>query len=121
MFFATDKKAYRRVAKWLLTLSTPARYELAIVTTEGDWILRGDRIRWVLRRPGQSAILRSSFFKIGVIRDSQGKLIKVVASGAGNGHGIGLCQWGAMGMARSGKGYREILSHYYEDTRLETL
>jgi len=95
--------------------------ELAITTTEGDWILRGDRIRWVIRRPGQSAILRSSFFKIGVVRDSGGKPLKVVASGAGNGHGIGLCQWGAMGMARSGKGYRAILSHYYEDTHLETL
>lgn len=95
--------------------------ELAITTTEGDWILRGDRIRWVLRRPGQSAILRSSFFKIGMIRDSKGRPVKVVASGAGNGHGIGLCQWGAMGMARSGKGYREILSHYYQDTHLETL
>jgi len=95
--------------------------ELAVTTTEGDWILRGDRIRWIIRRPGQTAILRSSFFKIGVVRDSGGKPLKVVASGAGNGHGIGLCQWGAMGMARSGKGYRAILSHYYEDTHLETL
>jgi stage II sporulation protein D len=42
----------------------------------------------------------------------------VVASGAGNGHGIGMCQWGAMGMARAGLSYREILGHYYKHTRL---
>jgi len=84
----------------------------------GDWTLHGDRTRWGLRRPGQAAILRSSFFKIGVERDGDGKPLKVVATGAGNGHGIGLCQWGAMGMARSGKGYRDILAHYYKSTSL---
>jgi len=36
-----------------------------------------------------------------------------VFSGTGLGHGAGLCQWGAAGMAREGKGYREILAHYY--------
>lgn len=92
--------------------------ELAITTTDGDWILRGDRTRWGLRRPGGDAILRSSFFKIGVIRDRDGKPEQVVVSGAGNGHGIGLCQFGALGMARAGKGYREILSHYYKSTSI---
>ena len=33
--------------------------------------------------------------------------------GRGQGHGAGLCQWGAAGMARAGRGYREILRHYY--------
>jgi len=33
--------------------------------------------------------------------------------GRGQGHGAGLCQWGAAGMARAGRGYREILAHYY--------
>ncbi|TMQ67029.1 MAG: SpoIID/LytB domain-containing protein [Candidatus Eisenbacteria bacterium] len=92
--------------------------ELVVRTTMGDWTLHGDRTRWGLRRPGQAAILRSSFFKIGVERDGDGKPLKVVATGAGNGHGIGLCQWGAMGMARSGKGYRDILAHYYKSTSL---
>jgi stage II sporulation protein D len=31
----------------------------------------------------------------------------------GAGHGAGLCQWGAAGMARAGKGYRGILKHYF--------
>lgn len=31
----------------------------------------------------------------------------------GYGHGLGLCQWGAQGMAQKGNNYREILGHYY--------
>jgi stage II sporulation protein D len=36
-----------------------------------------------------------------------------VLDGRGQGHGAGLCQWGAAGLAREGKTYREILAHYY--------
>jgi stage II sporulation protein D len=36
-----------------------------------------------------------------------------VLDGSGHGHGAGLCQWGAAGLAREGKTYREILAHYY--------
>lgn len=93
--------------------------DLAITTTEGEWVIHGDRTRWGLRRPGQSGILRSSYFKIGMIRDVQGTPVRVVASGGGNGHGIGLCQWGAMGMSRAGKNYRAILRHYYKHTTVE--
>ena len=63
---------------------------------------------------GKGAILRSSFFKIGVVRGRGGEPLRVIATGAGNGHGIGLCQWGAMGMARAGAGYKTILRHYYK-------
>jgi stage II sporulation protein D len=38
--------------------------------------------------------------------------------GRGRGHGAGLCQWGAAGFAREGKGYREILQHYYPGTEI---
>ncbi len=34
------------------------------------------------------------------------------------GHGVGMCQLGAIGMANSGVGFREILAHYYPDTLL---
>ncbi|NOZ57694.1 MAG: SpoIID/LytB domain-containing protein, partial [Calditrichaeota bacterium] len=39
-------------------------------------------------------------------------------SGAGFGHGVGMCQAGAVGMARAGRNYREILKHYYPGTRV---
>ena len=42
----------------------------------------------------------------------------VVLEGAGQGHGIGLCQQGAKAMAESGASFREILNHYYPNTEL---
>jgi len=39
-------------------------------------------------------------------------------AGRGRGHGAGLCQWGAAELAREGKGYREILKHYYPATEV---
>ncbi len=41
--------------------------------------------------------------------------------GAGFGHGVGLCQWGARQLGIQGKSYREILSHYYPQSRLVSL
>ena len=37
----------------------------------------------------------------------------VVFAGRGYGHGVGLCQLGASGMARAGATFEEILKHYY--------
>jgi stage II sporulation protein D len=37
----------------------------------------------------------------------------VVLRGGGWGHGAGMCQWGAVGRAEAGQGYREILRAYY--------
>lgn len=42
-------------------------------------------------------------------------------SGRGSGHGVGLSQWGAKGMAEKGYDYREILLHYYPGARLVKL
>jgi stage II sporulation protein D len=44
------------------------------------------------------------------IREQRGRF---ALEGRGQGHGAGLCQWGAAGLAREGKTYREILAHYY--------
>jgi len=45
----------------------------------------------------------------------------VVLQGAGWGHGVGLCQMGALGMALDGIHYNDILMHYYPGTKLTTL
>ncbi|MCU0319225.1 MAG: SpoIID/LytB domain-containing protein [Flavobacteriales bacterium] len=56
--------------------------------------------------------LRSTFFSV----KSEGD--KVVLSGRGFGHGVGLCQEGAMRMAKLGFSYTDILHHYYADVHL---
>ncbi len=44
-----------------------------------------------------------------------------IISGRGAGHGVGLSQWGAKGMAERGYSYREILGHFYPGTRIVRL
>jgi stage II sporulation protein D len=41
-----------------------------------------------------------------------------VITGRGWGHGVGLSQYGALGFARQGAGFEEILGHYYQGTEL---
>ena len=45
----------------------------------------------------------------------------IVLRGVGWGHGVGLCQMGALGMALDDIGYKDILKHYYPGTQLATL
>jgi len=40
-------------------------------------------------------------------------------SSRGCGHGVGMCQWGANGQAKAGRGYKEILNFYFPGTRLK--
>jgi stage II sporulation protein D len=54
-------------------------------------------------------------------RDDAGRLVAVTATGRGWGHGVGLCQFGAFGMALQGATSGEILAHYYPGTTIETL
>lgn len=56
--------------------------------------------------------LKSSMFLVDDARDRHGR---IVVRGGGHGHGVGLCQHGAMGMAGAGKSYEWILRHYYRD------
>jgi stage II sporulation protein D len=60
--------------------------------------------------------LRSTYFQI---RNSQGFSPHFQFTGSGSGHGVGLCQWGARGMAEEGFSYKEILGHYYPDAKIK--
>jgi SpoIID/LytB domain protein len=46
---------------------------------------------------------------------------ELVLRGGGWGHGAGMCQWGAIGRAEAGQGYREILRAYYSGAEVATL
>lgn len=46
---------------------------------------------------------------------------KVTFTTKGYGHGVGLCQYGAKGMAAQGKTYEEILKHYYTGVQITTM
>lgn len=44
--------------------------------------------------------------------------VRHVVRGAGFGHGVGLSQYGAKGLAENGRSYREILTYYYQGTQV---
>lgn len=75
-----------------------------------------EQIRPVIRRKTNKGILRSNFIDILLVDDGTQK--KVVIKGRGNGHGVGLCQWGSMGMAKQGLSYQQILEHYFPGTTI---
>jgi len=65
-----------------------------------------------LRKAIGYGVIKSTNFEIRMAGD------KVFFTGTGNGHGVGLCQWGAKQRALEGFDYREILSYYYPGTRV---
>jgi stage II sporulation protein D len=74
----------------------------------GSLMLPGEH----LRKAVGYAALRSTLFN--VKRVGGGFVFK----GRGSGHGVGLSQWGAKGMAEKGFNYTLILRHFYPGTRL---
>ncbi len=56
--------------------------------------------------------LRSTNFWVKIINRS------VSFSGLGWGHGVGLCQWGARGLAETGADYQSIIKYYYQNVEI---
>ncbi len=79
-----------------------------VVSQRGELALPGDQFR---KSIGYSVIKSTNF----TVRVANGE---AAFSGAGNGHGVGLCQWGAKQRALDGFDYDEILTYYYPSTRL---
>jgi stage II sporulation protein D len=72
----------------------------------------GDRLR-LGRILGWDAVPGNNYQLVG-----EGDVVRV--EGSGQGHGVGLCQLGAAGMAGQGFGFQAILAHYYPNTVLGT-
>ena len=60
-------------------------------------------------------------FILDATRDGGGHITSLSATGGGHGHGVGMCQVGAVGMAAAGKSYVDILRQYYPASRLRKL
>src|SRR5262249_22616467 len=85
------------------------RVRLLLVSgAEGATELRGELT--IRKRFG---MLNSALFTVTEERDEQGRPSAFVFRGGGWGHGVGMCQTGAIGRAESGQDYRAILRHYF--------
>ncbi len=94
-----------------------------LVRTDNDiYRFFKDRIRWVIGRTSRAdLILPSGDFDIEIERDGAGNLQRVTFEGRGYGHGVGMCQCGAIGLSRQGWTYDKILTHYYSGVELKKL
>jgi stage II sporulation protein D len=90
---------------------------LRIITDEAQYEVERYAIRQLLETTGGRS-LRSTAFEIEIW--NKGERIRImVARGRGWGHGVGMCQFGAMQLSLEGHDYRKILRHYYPGAKLE--
>ncbi len=95
--------------------------QLDVVTSRGTFPLRGNDVRYVLRSPG-GEILNSTYFSVSRPPARRGESSPVATlEGRGYGHGVGMCQWGAIGRARAGQDFRAILRTYFPGTSVGQL
>ena len=73
-------------------------------------LLFGNDIRSRIRTSKNNLLLWSTMFDIERSRS------EITVTGKGFGHGVGLCQWGAIGQSRQGRSYKQILAHYFPGT-----
>ena len=71
-----------------------------------------------IRRVLHHEFLYSSAFTVETNSDDKNGENRVTLQGAGWGHGVGLCQIGALGMALDGRKTDEILLHYYHSSEM---
>ena len=93
---------------------------VSIQTARGNYVVRGNDVRFVLRTPSGS-LLNSTYFTAETARAPGGTVGQLTVRGGGYGHGIGMCQFGAIGRARAGQDYRTILTSYYQGTSVEPI
>jgi stage II sporulation protein D len=112
----------RRVTAVARADTTPSGTASLRLTADGlEHVLRADSLRWVLRPGPGPAILNSARLRGLDVRTAGGEVAELEIRGAGWGHGVGMCQVGAIGRARAGQTYDRILTAYYTDTELRTL
>jgi stage II sporulation protein D len=89
---------------------------LVILTDTKGVEVPGYQVRTVLGSPSDpGGLLRSNYFTLESDRDS------IILKGKGWGHGVGMCQFGAIEMARRGMSYKKILYHYYRGTKISKI
>jgi stage II sporulation protein D len=79
--------------------------ELEIIGSNGVKTLKGGKIRSALRLREQLFVMNKRY--------SGNQVASYTFTGRGWGHGVGMCQYGAYGLAKMGVKYDEIIRHYY--------
>jgi stage II sporulation protein D len=123
---AVARQRGRRVGERVLDVAVVERSAsgrattVALRTDAGHVELRGAELRSALRGSRGEMVASTAFSVAGSERRGD-RLVWLELAGAGHGHGVGMCQWGAIGRARAGQDYRLILRTYYPGATLERI
>jgi stage II sporulation protein D len=101
----SEWQAYLRNAGFTVGAGDPVNYNFSQITRLNDY--RVGSFLLPFRQIRNDLNLRSSFFSVFTEGDS------IILKGRGYGHGVGLCQEGAMGMASKGFKFKEIIEFYF--------
>jgi len=85
--------------------------ELEIIGSENSYVLRGKSIREALALPSNLFIIDREY-------DEDGSISGFFFCGRGKGEGTGMCNFGAIRLAKEGENYMEILKFYYQGSFL---
>jgi stage II sporulation protein D len=91
--------------------------QLAIELGGPEIRVEGPEIRQVIRLSSGEPLRSTAFDLVATVAGH--RVTHLAVDGMGSGHGVGFCQWGAVGRARAGQGYEQILAAYFPRTRLE--
>lgn len=85
------------------------RISILLIETDDDIVeIKATKLRQILGY----MVFRSTWF------EAEKKGPDIIFKGRGYGHGVGMCQWGAKGMAEAGHSYKEILEFYYPGSEI---
>ena len=118
---AGSVRTVNRVDDVRVTARVSDRATVALTVDGREYTLRADSTRWVLRPQPGPAILNSSRIYDLETQSGANGVESLEIRGGGWGHGIGMCQVGAIGRARAGQRYSEILRAYYTGVELRKL
>ena len=93
--------------------------EIKLISSNGyekSVSLFGNSSRTVIRNSDGKSILKSTVFEIKTDANNN-----VIINGSGSGHGVGMCQWGAIGQSKQDIDYKKILNHYFPGTVIKNI
>ncbi|MEB3357960.1 MAG: SpoIID/LytB domain-containing protein [Synechococcales bacterium] len=87
----------------------------------GSRVIRGDELRRALGLRSTLFTVTPQFGRVASAGNVASAPTVFFISGRGFGHGVGMSQWGAYGMAAHGYNYQQILGHYYQGVGLSNI
>ena len=97
-----------------LVLLNPSPRRVATLQADGYWLERRRRSLAFADAPADVRLVRGTLDIVELRLPP-----RLIVNGRGFGHGVGMSQWGAQGMARAGHSFYEILTHYYSGIAVE--